>query len=173
MSNKRKRSAETAAKSFEKIMRGAIDKEPTADETKVVRAAIKEFITSECGGADILFKFILKAISSHRDADSKRKRVLLFLDYTFQKSKEFRSIVCSQLRPLIKKCCIGSEDNVSDINKDSVALQLFQYLYGWNAQFGAHYPELSTVYRYYTESVRVLNSDGVCFFLDILFVSSC
>ena len=161
MSKKRKRSAETAAKSFEKILRDATDREPSADETKAVRLAIKDFITSEAGGAEVLFRFILKAISNHRQTDLKRKRAIILMDYTFQKSKEFRGIVCSQLRPVIKKCCRGSEDNVSDINNDPVALYLLQCVHQWNALFGAHYAELSMVCRYYTESVRVMDAKGV------------
>lgn len=161
MSKKRKRNSQANAKNFEKILRESLDKELSCDEVKSLHASIKEYITTDAGGAEVLHKLVTKVFCNHRLKDAKRLKAIRVYDYTFLKSKDFRGIVCNRLRTSIQACCRGSADNASDISKDAVALELLLCVHRWDAAFGSIYPELRLVIRYYSESVRVLNADGV------------
>lgn len=160
MSNKRKR-APAASVLFEKVIKDAMEKDLSEEEHMAMGVATRDYLTTELGGAEFLYKLLMKAISSTRCAETKKLRALHIMGYVFLKSKDFRTIVSCELRSIIRMCCAGGESNAAAINSNPLAVKLFSCLHNWDTSFGSYYPELRSVARYYRESVRVLDSSGV------------
>lgn len=162
MSNKRKRNAKTTANYFEKAIKEAISKDQTSEETKSLHSAVRDHLTNEAGGADHFYGILFKILTNARQSELKKLRALSITDYTFRKSKDFRGIVCRHLSTVVKACCGRAEHNAADILHSEVAKQLMRYIHEWDKKFGIHYQELRVIAKYYTESVRVLDTNGVC-----------
>ena len=161
MSKKRNRSALSPSERFEKVIKDAVEKDLSDEENKAMRVAIRDYLTTEPGGAECLYKLLMKVVSSSRCAEGKKIRALHVMDFVFLKSKEFRGVASREMRGIIRTCCEGVETNAAAINSNALAVKLFSFLHNWDTSFGVFYPELRAVARYYRESVRVLDSTGV------------
>lgn len=161
--SKRGRSRRASVPQIVVAIKEALNKDLSAEETKALHRVIKGHLQAEDGAAESLYKLIIHAFNSWRHKEKSKKRALAILDFTFNRSKDFRLSVCSKLRELIRKCCNGCENNSRDINSNPLALQLFMRIHDWDRAFGNFYPELRAVARYYRESVKVLDAEGVLY----------
>jgi hypothetical protein len=129
------------------------------EEGKNSYAVLKEILQLSPEGARSVYRE-LSAILFGRAKGSVKLRALDVFDNLFRKSRDFRSLICSELRDFVSRCCNRCEGNVKDINKNPIALFAISLLGKWDQQFGEIYPPLRAMARFYKETVKILGPTG-------------
>ena len=95
-----------------------------------------------------------------RAKESVKQRTLVVIDNLFRKSRDFRSVLCAELRDFVSRSCNRCESNIKEINKNPIALTAISLLGKWDQRFGELYPTLRAMARYYKETVKILEPAG-------------